>query len=63
MAFKDNEVLSTAQAAQCLGWSKYWLRVRAKAGDIPYFQPRPNASIKFIARDIAAFRGCKVEEL
>lgn len=62
MAFNDNQVLTTKQAAACLGWSMYWTRVRAQAGDIPYYRPGKRKMI-FKAKDIAAFLGCKVEDL
>lgn len=60
--YTPNQILTSKQAAACIGWSPYWLRVRAVAGDIKYMRPGAR-KFAFKAQWIADFLKCKVEEL
>ena len=60
--YTPNTMLSTKQAAACIGWTPRWLRIRAVAGDIAYIRPGERKMF-FRAKDIADFLKRSVEEL
>ena len=60
--YTPNTILSTKQAAACIGWTPRWLRIRAIAGDIDYMRPGARKMF-FKAGAIAKFLGVNVEEL
>lgn len=60
--YTSNQLLNTKQAAECIGWTPAWVRIRALAGDIEYMRPGKRKML-FKAQWIADFLKCKVEEL
>lgn len=60
--YTPNQILTSKQAAACLGWSPAWLRIQAVAGNIKYIRPGAR-KMGFKAQWIADFLKCKLEEL
>ena len=63
MISNGNAILTTAQAAALVGLSVNRFREIARAGDVKFYRPAERRKMTFKARDIAAYMGCKVEEL
>lgn len=55
--------LNTKQVAGIIGYSSSWVRMLALSGELKYYRPKGRRFMKFKARDVAAYMGCKVEEL
>lgn len=62
MAYKENSILRTKEAAERLGWTPQWLRVRTKADNIP-FRKVGKRNWCYVAKDLAKYAGIKVEDL
>lgn len=60
--YYPNQILTTKQAAACLGWTPQWLRVKARGGEIDYIRPGKR-KMGFRAKAIAEFLKCNVEDL
>lgn len=63
MISNGNAILTATQAAQLVGLSVNRFREIARAGDVKFYRPQGRRKMTFKAKDIAAYLGCKVEEL
>ena len=62
MAYSEDSILTTKEAASRLGWTPQWLRVRTYADGIP-FRRVGKRNMCYKAKDLAAYAGIKVEDL
>lgn len=58
-----NKMLTAAEVAKLIGLSLSRTREVARAGDIKFYRPQGRRKMVFKAKDVAAYLGCKVEEL
>lgn len=63
MISNENTNLTATQAAAMVGLSVNRFREIARAGDIKFYRPAGRRKMTFKAKDIAAYLGCKVEDL